>query len=324
MTCLYYKKNLFYFRIIIIIYFSSYIIFFPREQCSKYIEIHKDKSSKYIKNFDYINYQNFFVTNKMKKNSGWMFMSSSQYYLINGIIRKHKPKNCLEVGVASGGSSILILNAIKDIKGSKLISLDLNTNLYFDKTYLTGYRVKKFFPKLINKWQLFTGEQPHIFLEKLKLKYDFVFLDTAHISPGEIINIIEILPFLNENAIIILHDIIWHFIKEKEFEKIQSISSPPLLLMSALQGDKIIIRKNSYIDNMGAIFLYPNQKDYYLNYFLLLLSFWDYFPTEKQMNEIRIFIKKYYKNDLYSLIFETALNNNKNYTNKLKKYLYEK
>ena len=260
----------------------------------------------------------------MKKNSGWMFMSSSQYYLINGIIRKHKPKNCLEVGVASGGSSILILNAIKDIKGSKLISLDLNTNLYFDKTYLTGYRVKKFFPKLINKWQLFTGEQPHIFLEKLKLKYDFVFLDTAHISPGEIINIIEILPFLNENAIIILHDIIWHFIKEKELEKIQSISSPQLLLMSALQGDEIIIRKNSYIDNMGNIFLYPNQKDYYLNYFLLLLSFWDYFPTEKQMNEIRIFIKKYYKNDLYSLIFETALNNNKNYTNKLKKYLYEK
>ena len=88
--------------------------------------------------------------------------------------------------------------------------------------------------------------------------------------------------------------------------------------MSALQGDKIIIINGNNIDNMGAIFLYPNQKDYYLNYFLLLLSFWDYIPTNKQINEIRIFIKKYYKNSLYLLIFETALNNNKNYIYKAK------
>ena len=94
--------------------------------------------------------------------------------------------------------------------------------------------------------------------------------------------------------------------------------------MPALQGDKIIIRNGNNIDNMGAIFLYSNQKDYYLNYFLLLLSFWDYIPTEKQIKEIRIFIKKYYKNSLYLLIFETALNNNKNYVNTIKKYLYKK
>ena len=144
----------------------------------------------------------------MKEKSELMFMSPSQYSLINGIIRKHKPKNRLEVGVASGGSSILILKAIKDIKGAKLISLDLNTNLYINKNNLTGYRVKAFFPELINKLQLFTGEQPHIFLEKLNLKYDFIFLDTAHISPGEIINLIEILTFLKENAIILLFDII--------------------------------------------------------------------------------------------------------------------
>ena len=84
----------------------------------------------------------------MKEKSELMFMSPSQYSLINGIIRKHKPKNRLEVGVVSGGSSILILKAIKDIKGAKLISLDLNTNLYINKNNLTGYRVKAFFPEL--------------------------------------------------------------------------------------------------------------------------------------------------------------------------------
>jgi hypothetical protein len=35
---------------------------------------------------------------------------------------------------------------------------------------------------------MYTGKQPHIFLDKLNLKFDFLFLDTAHIAPGEIIN----------------------------------------------------------------------------------------------------------------------------------------
>ena len=72
-------------------------------------------------------------------------MSKKQYSFINGIIRKHRPKNCLEVGVAQGGSSVLILNAIKDINGAKLISLDLNNNFYLDPNYKTGYRVTRFF-----------------------------------------------------------------------------------------------------------------------------------------------------------------------------------
>ena len=83
----------------------------------------------------------------MENYSGWMNMNSNQYYFLYGIIRKHKPKNCLEVGVAEGGSSILILNAIKDIKDSKLVPLDLNTNFYLNSIYKTGYRVKQYFPE---------------------------------------------------------------------------------------------------------------------------------------------------------------------------------
>jgi len=282
---------------------------------------HKNITQKFIDNFDYVSYENFTITEKMEKNAGWMHMSSNQYYFINGIIRKHKPKNCLEIGIAEGGSSILILNAIKDIKDSKLVSLDLKTNFYLNGSYKTGYRVKRYFPELTKNWKLLTGEQPHIFLDKLQMKFDFLFLDTAHINPGEIINIIEVLPFLNKNAIIVVHDIIWHFIKEDESRKIRSISSPNLLLMSVLHGYKKIIEYNNDIDNMGAIFLYEDQKKYYLDYFLLLLNFWEYIPSEKQIAELRTFIKKYYVNSLYSLIFEKAIKNNKNYVDKLKKYI---
>ena len=118
-------------------------------------------------------------------------------YFINGILRKIKPKKCLEIGVAKGGSTIVILNAIKGIKDSSLVSLDLNTQLYINKKNKTRYAVGKYFPELTYKWKLFTGYQPHKFLEQLNLKFDFLLLlDTAHIMPGEAINLIEVLPFL--------------------------------------------------------------------------------------------------------------------------------
>ncbi len=114
----------------------------------------------------------------------------------------------------------------------------------------------------------------------------------------------------------------FHFYKENIREKIVSVSSPQLLLMSAIYGDKILIKNNKGIDNMGVIFLYKNQKNHYLDYFLLLLSFWDYLPTKKQINEIRIFIKEYYKDELYLSIFDTAIKNNYGYVKKIKKYIH--
>ena len=74
-------------------------------------------------NFDYFNYENDIITQKIINESYWL-LTLEHAYLINGLIRKHKPKNCLEIGVANGGSSILILNAIKDFPESILISID--------------------------------------------------------------------------------------------------------------------------------------------------------------------------------------------------------
>ena len=43
------------------------------------------------------------------------------------------------------------------------------------------------------------------------MKFDFLFSDTAHVTPGELINFIEVLPFLKEKAIVVIHDILWQF-----------------------------------------------------------------------------------------------------------------
>ena len=200
----------------------------------------------------------------------------------------------------------MILNAIKDIPDSRLISLDLNTQLYYNQSKKTGYRVNQYFPELTKKWKLLTGKQPHKFLIKLKMKFDFAFLDTAHSAPGEILNFIELLPFLNENAIFVLHDILWHFNSKIKFYPSN------VYLFPVIYGDKILFKnKNGSLGNIGAIFLFNNQEKHYLDYFFLLLSFWEYIPKDNEINELRIFIKKFYKKDIYLKIFDTAVIKNK-------------
>ena len=95
-----------------------------------------------------------------------------------------------------------------------LISLDLNTRSCTDDSLKTGIRVKTYFPELAGKGSLYTGDLPNIFLDKLNNTFNFVFIDSAYESPGEILNLIEALPFFNENAIVVLHDIFWHFTRK--------------------------------------------------------------------------------------------------------------
>jgi hypothetical protein len=154
----------------------------------------------------------------------------------------------------------------------------------------------------------------------LKLKFDFLLLDTAHFSPGELINIIEVLPFLEDNAIIVLHDIMYHLPSNNLTIPTEMKFHPSnIYLMVALYGDKVIIENKRYIDNIGAIHLYQNQKKYYLNYFLLLLSPWEYLPNQKHIQELREFIKKYYKEDIYINLFNKAVEENTIYINNFKK-----
>ena len=72
---------------------------------------------------------------------------------------------------------------------------------------------------------------------------------------------------------------------------------------------------NSEINNIGAVLLYSNQEKHYLDYFLLLLNFWEYMPTDNQIKELRFFIKEYYIKDIYLNIFDKAVYYNKKFLN---------
>ena len=143
---------------------------------------------------------------------------------------------------------------------------------------------------------MFTGNTTAAFIELIGNDIDFAFIDTAHVMPGEVLNIIEILPFLKKNAIIAFDDID-HQARDVEI-KINNFHSCNNLLFSVLRGEKIIYNQN-YSSNfdfkkLGAVILDDNQENYFYEYFYLLTNNWSYMPREFEINAIRNIVHKYY------------------------------
>jgi len=198
-----------------------------------------------------------------------------------------------------------------------LVSIDLHHHVLDESSKRVGYKVEKYFSKEIKNWKLLLGNMPYKFLEKLNLKFDFAIIDTTNKMPGEVLNIIEVMPFLEDNAIIIFPNLLSHI--KNDFINQNKTIPTSMLLMSSLVGKKIIYyNKNKIMGNVGVIFLAKNQKKYYENYFLLLMCLWEDMLTDELIFKYRLFIEKYYKNQNLINIFENAILHNKEYRKNFK------
>ena len=249
-------------------------------------------------------------------------MSKKQRQFINGIIRQTKPKKILEVGVSSGASSAVILNAIKDIEGSQLYSIDVLDKYYYDNSKDIGFIVNESVPELSAKWKLYTGNVAAKFMEDIGGDIEVCLLDTMHCNPGEILDFLMIAPFLSKNSIVILHDIQLHVnsvFKADSFEKNIPYYTT-LVLTTSLSGNKFYPDDDEHADlsvfntpNISAIQLdkdnfNANCKDI----FSLLTLHWNYMISDEHNKYIIKIFNKYYDKELvylYNRIF---------YQNKLK------
>ena len=241
-----------------------------------------------------------------------------QREFLNGVIRKFRPKKVIEIGVAEGGSSIIILNAIKDIKNSHLYSIDLSKN------NMIGSCVKKYFSYLSNNWSLYTGNIPVKFMEKIGKNIDMAIIDSGHYEPGEILDFLIILPFLKEEAIVVFHDIGNQITKSGQRNTRRNWA--PYKIFNIIRGQKYFQNgKNILTKDIGAIKLEKKQFKYIHDYFRTLGGQWDYFPEESHIQLIRNFIKKYYDKDC-GIMFEETIKFNRKFVknNPVKiRYIYD-
>ena len=67
-------------------------------------------------------------------------MVESDHAFLCGMIKQAKPKKIVEIGVAEGGTTAVIMNCLTLLDmDSKVYSVDLNEKLYYDKNRETGY-----------------------------------------------------------------------------------------------------------------------------------------------------------------------------------------
>ena len=225
-------------------------------------------------------------------------MWGNQREFINGIIRKFKPKKLLEVGVLLGGSSIIILNAIKDMKNSNLFSIDIRDN------EIIGSCLYNHFPYLKNKWTLYKGDITARYIEKIGNNIDLAMIDTSHFEPGEILDFLMILPFLREEAIVIFHDID-HQITHSHGKDMRN-EWAPYIIFNLIRGEKFLPSGEGILNkDIGAIKLEKKQKRFIHDYCRALGGQWEYFPSESHITEIINFFKKYYDKDCLTILKES-------------------
>ena len=300
---------------LILIFICLYYFFFNSLLCKKeYSRYNNDRDNinkidgLEINEFYPENYQRYIINRIRNRLKGPIIMDLDEFAFVNGLIRKFRPKKILEIGVCSGGMSAVILNAIMDIKDSFLYSCDLEVKHYLNSQFEVGCVVKNNFPEFLDKWKLFTGNTTAAFIEGIGNNIDFVFIDTAHVMPGEVLNMIEILPFLKKNAIIAFDDID-HQVRESLFN-VSDFYPCNNLLFSVLRGKKIIYnQKNNNIFNfrkLGAVILDNDQENYFFEYFYLLSNNWSYMPNKFEIDLIRRLVEKYYKPYFLSM-FDRAI-----------------
>ena len=104
-------KKAYILKILIIFSFGENFILFLKR---------KNKNNEIIDDID-VNIL-YHIQNKIQP---FIEQSWNEEKFLNGIIRRIKPKKILEVGVYHGGSSVIILNAIDDMRESKFYSIEL-------------------------------------------------------------------------------------------------------------------------------------------------------------------------------------------------------
>ena len=229
--------------------------------------------------------------------AGIIEMSQYDHAFLLWFIDEFKPSKILEVGIAAGGTDALILMYLEKIGlQSVFYSADLNNNVYYDRYKKTGYLADEVYEdlNLAEKgiiYRQYLGHTVADCIEEIGEGIELLIIDTVHSLPGEILDFIACLPFLSDNAIVILHDIrLNHFgINRRAFAT--------KVLFDVVKAEKFYTCDD--VDdgretNIAAFRITDESKKYILDVFSSLTLTWEYIPDDIIWEEYRKIVEKYY------------------------------
>jgi len=220
---------------------------------------------------------------------------------ICGLLDEFKPKKIVEIGVAAGGTTSIILKKLENRDDDiSMFSCDLFEEFY-RHIKIKGEMVKTGF--LANPIKLKTnvdhtfllGDYFPNFADIIGGDIDFAIIDTVHSLPGELLDFLAILPHLSDNAVVVFHDISYHLWKYGRPTAFATDS-----IFNAIVADKIFkfsdeeMQGHSKIPNIAALQINKDTRRYVENIFGLFVLAWRYMPSDKELDIYRNYYQKYY------------------------------
>lgn len=232
-------------------------------------------------------------------------MSEFDSAFLCGLLNKFRPKKILEVGVAAGGTTGVILNCLENIgQKYRMMSVDIDERYYRDNNYPCGFLAYEITKNLqVGTHEFQVGTILPFVIDDFGDDIDFLILDTIHRMPGENLDFLTALPYLKKNAVICMHDVSMdHRFQSRIFHATTA-------LFSSVIADKIL----NFELNDSLHFKYPNIAAFQINddtlknienVFLALILRWDYILDYKNLKGYTEMIMRHYPAELFAIYRE--------------------
>jgi predicted O-methyltransferase YrrM len=136
-------------------------------------------------------------------------------YFLLSLLEQSNASKVLEIGVASGTSSLMILRMLEGMSpAASLVSVDLQSRYFHDPSKPVGFMVQAHYERPPAHWTLLTKVAAMTFADDAALRdenqhrrYDFVFIDAHHGHPWPTLDALCLLPFTLPGSWVAFHDV---------------------------------------------------------------------------------------------------------------------
>lgn len=232
-------------------------------------------------------------------------MTSFQLAFLCGLLREKNPKKILEIGVAGGGSTAVVLTCLKILeKEAEMYSVDLAEKWYRTDKRETGFVAKEYMDQVLGSVQhkfLLGKSIPHV-INKIGHGIDFLIMDTMHFLPGELLDFLICLPYLADGCVVVLHDVI------QNHKTTGDNAIATKLLFDLVHGTKWYMDEKTDTfgySNIAAFEVNEQTRENILNVFSGLNYTWTYLLRDDEMAKYVEQISSTYSTDLVDMFKRT-------------------
>lgn len=232
------------------------------------------------------------LTNQMyMQRPTWTVASISDYdaAFFAGLVMAVKPHKIVEVGVASGWGSVMLLKALETVgvTDHQYIGVDIAERFFYDENYATGQAVGEVVPTLASNYRLLTGRSIAEVAQELGGGIDFAFIDAHHMHPWATLDLLSLLPFLVPGSWVAMHDLNLCLKEDQEHR-----NRGPKYLFDAWEGDRV---HSVQVPTMaGAIRLGARPEEHLPLLIDVLYTPWELPVDERFLAPLASLLSKYY------------------------------